>query len=159
MSICHKPVAVLAAAAVMAVLVPVFLAGQTAEPKAELPALITSCGQSNAPTTIKIVMQRLKMAYDIDPLATPEMLQAKAKAGTPYRTLGTANASRSSARIEDLKRLQGGGDRDDQSIDAGAPHSDLLVVKEGKRRRRPSSSPRRSPHLREDPGPEPWEAV
>ncbi|HMA53278.1 MAG TPA: DUF6305 family protein [Acidobacteriota bacterium] len=84
---CHKPVAVLAAAALAAVLVPVSLAGQTPEPKAELPVLITSCGQSNGPTTIKIVLQRLKMAYDIDPLATPETLQAKAKAGTPYKSL------------------------------------------------------------------------
>jgi hypothetical protein len=52
-----------------------------------VPALITSCGQSNGPTTIKIVMQRLKLAYDIEPLATPDTLQAKAKAGTPYKTL------------------------------------------------------------------------
>jgi hypothetical protein len=29
----------------------------------------------------------LKLAYDIDPLATPETLQAKAKAGTPYKSL------------------------------------------------------------------------
>ena len=82
----HKAVAVIAVAAATA-LVPLALAAQAPEPKAETPALITSCGQSNGPTTIKIVMQRLKLAYDIDPLATPETLQAKAKAGTPYKSM------------------------------------------------------------------------
>ena len=164
----HKPVAVLAALAVVAVLVPVILAGQTAEPKAELPALITSCGQSNGPTTIKIVLQRLKMAYDIDPLATPETLQAKAKAGTPYKTLiitmgaslkgmgaagieiedelARAAALIAEARKEGIKiigahieglkrRSQGaaaGDTTDEQSIDAVAPNSNILLVyKEG----------------------------
>ena len=168
MSRCHKPVAVLAAAAVIAVLLPVSLAGQTAEPKAELPVLITSCGQSIGPTTIKVVLQRLKMAYEIDPLATPELLQAKAKAGTPYKSLiitmgaslkgmGAAGIqiedeiNRASvliaearkegikvigAHIEGLKRRSQGaaaGDTtDEQSIDAVAPNSDiLLVLKEG----------------------------
>mgnify|MGYP001581711437 CR=1 FL=1 len=79
--------AVAAAAALVFVLLPAALAVQAQEAKAELPVLITSCGQSNGPTTIKVVMQRLKMAYDIDPLATPETLQAKAKAGAPYKTL------------------------------------------------------------------------
>jgi len=168
MSRCHKPVAVLAAAAVIAVLVPVALAGQTVEPKAELPVLVTSCGQSIGPTTIKVVLQRLKMAYEIDPLATPELLQAKAKAGTPFKSLiitmgaslkgmGAAGIqiedeiSRASAliaearkegikvigaHIEGLKRRSQGaaaGDTtDEQSIDAVAPNSDiLLVLKEG----------------------------
>ena len=83
----HGSVAVLAAAAFIFALVPITLAGQTQEAKAELPVLVTSCGQSIGPTTIKVVLQRLKMAYDIDPLATPETLQAKAKAGTPYKSL------------------------------------------------------------------------
>jgi hypothetical protein len=168
MSRFHKPVAVLAAAAVIAVLVPVALAGQTAEAKAELPVLITSCGQSIGPTTIKVVLQRLKMAYEIDPLATPELLQAKAKAGTPYKSLiitmgaslkgmGAAGIqiedelARAAAliaeahkegikvigaHIEGLKRRSQGaaaGDTtDEQSIDAVAPNSDiLLVLKEG----------------------------
>jgi hypothetical protein len=168
MSRFHKPVAVLAAAAVIAVLVPVALAGQTAEAKAELPVLITSCGQSIGPTTIKVVLQRLKMAYEIDPLATPELLQAKAKAGTPYKsliiTMGAslkgmgaagiqiedelaraavliAEARKEGikvigAHIEGLKRRSQGaaaGDTtDEQSIDAVAPNSDiLLVLKEG----------------------------
>ena len=168
MSRCHRPAAVLAAAAVIAVLVPASLAGQAAEPKAELPVLITSCGQSIGPTTIKVVLQRLKMAYEIDPLATPELLQAKAKAGTPYKSLiitmgaslkgmGAAGIqiedelARAAAliaeahkegikvigaHIEGLKRRSQGaaaGDTtDEQSIDAVAPNSDiLLVLKEG----------------------------
>ena len=163
----HKAAAVLAVAAAT-VLVPLVLAAQAPEPKAETPALITSCGQSNGPTTIKIVMQRLKLAYDIDPLATPETLQAKAKAGTPYKTLiitmgaslkgmGAAGIeiedelARTAAliaearkegikiigaHIEGLKRRSQGaaaGDTtDEQSIDAVAPNSNILLVyKEG----------------------------
>ena len=83
----HRSAAALAAAAFVFALVPAAFAAQTQEAKAELPVLVTSCGQSIGPTTIKVVLQRLKMAYDIDPLATPETLQAKAKAGTPYKTL------------------------------------------------------------------------
>jgi len=143
-------------------------AGQAPAAQAELPVLVTSCGQSIGPTTIKVVLQRLKMAYDIDPLATPETLQAKAKAGTPFKsliiTMGAslkgmgaagieiedeldraaaliAEARKSGvkiigAHIEGLKRRSQGaaaGDTtDEQSIDAVAPNSDiLLVLKEG----------------------------
>jgi hypothetical protein len=163
----HRSAAVLAAA-VFIVLVPAGLAAQAQEAKAELPVLITSCGQSNGPTTIKVVMQRLKMAFDIDPLATPETLQAKAKAGAPYKTLiitmgaslkgmgaagieiedelARAAALIAEARkqgiriigahIEGLKRRSQGaaaGDTtDEQSIDAVAPNSNILLVyKEG----------------------------
>ncbi len=163
----HRSAAVLAAAVLIA-LVPAGLAAQAQEAKAELPVLITSCGQSNGPTTIKVVMQRLKMAFDIDPLATPETLQAKAKAGAPYKTLiitmgaslkgmgaagieiedelARAAALIAEARkqgiqiigahIEGLKRRSQGaaaGDTtDEQSIDAVAPNSNILLVyKEG----------------------------
>ena len=156
------------AAATVFVLVPATLAAQVQEVKAELPVLITSCGQSIGPTTIKVVLQRLKIAYEIDPLAPPEILQAKAKAGTPYKTLiitmgaslkgmGAAGiaiedelaraaaliaeARKQSikivgAHIEGMKRRSQGaaaGDTtDEQSIDAVAPNSDiLLVLKEG----------------------------
>jgi hypothetical protein len=80
-------IAALVAASFILSLSPPTAAGQAAAAKAELPVLITSCGQSNGPTTIKIVLQRLKMPYDIDPLATPETLRAKATAGTPYKSL------------------------------------------------------------------------
>ncbi len=168
MSSLHRSAAILAAASLAFVLVPATLMGQAPEAKAELPVLITSCGQSNAPTTIKVVMQRLKMAFDIDPLATPETLQAKAKAGTPYKTLiitmgaslkgmgaagieiedelARAAALIAEARkegiaiigahIEGMKRRSQGaaaGDTtDEQSIDAVAPNSAILLVyKEG----------------------------
>ncbi|NTU51542.1 MAG: hypothetical protein HGA94_03780 [Candidatus Aminicenantes bacterium] len=81
----HRSAAALAAAVV--IVFPAALAAQAQEAKAELPVLVTSCGQSNAPTTIKIVLQRLKLAFDVDPLATPEALRAKAQAGTPYKSL------------------------------------------------------------------------
>jgi hypothetical protein len=82
MSRLHRSAAVLAAAALAAALIPLGLGAQTAEAKAELPVLVASCGQSIGPTTIKVVLQRLKLAYDIDPLATPETLKAK-----PYKSL------------------------------------------------------------------------
>ncbi len=83
----HRSAAALAAAAFALALLPAAPAAQTPEARAELPVLVTSCGQSNGPTTVKIVLQRLKMAFDIEPLATPETLQAKAKAGAPYKSL------------------------------------------------------------------------
>ena len=164
----HRSAAALAAAAFVFALVPTAFAAQAQEAKAELPVLVTSCGQSIGPTTIKVVLQRLKMTYDIEPLATPETLQAKAKSGTPYKTLiitmgaslkgmGAAGieiedelaraaaliaeARKSGvkiigAHIEGMKRRSQGaaaGDTtDEQSIDAVAPNSDiLLVLKEG----------------------------
>ena len=164
----NRSATALAAAALVFAFVPAAFAAQAQEAKAELPVLVTSCGQSIGPTTIKVVLQRLKMTYDIDPLATPETLQAKAKAGTPYKTLiitmgaslkgmGAAGieiedelaraaaliaeARKSGvkiigAHIEGMKRRSQGaaaGDTtDEQSIDAVAPNSDiLLVLKEG----------------------------
>lgn len=162
----HRSAAILIA--LVLALGPAALAVRAQEVKAELPVLITSCGQSNGPTTIKVVMQRLKMPYDIDPLATPEMLQAKAKAGTPYKSLiitmgaslkgmgaagiqiedelARAAALIAEARKEGVKiigahieglkrRAQGaaaGDTTDEQSIDAVAPNSNILLVyKEG----------------------------
>jgi hypothetical protein len=162
----HKVLA--AAAMLVMVVLPIAVAAQAPEAKAELPVLVTSCGQSNGPTTIKVVMQRLKMAYDIDPLATPETLKAKAKAGTPYKSLiitmgaslkgmgaagiqiedelARAAALIAEARKEGIKiigahieglkrRAQGaaaGDTTDEQSIDAVAPNSNILLVyKEG----------------------------
>ena len=145
-------------------------AGQAAvpQPKAQTPVLVTSCGQSLGPSTIKVVLQRLKLANDIDPLATPATLQAKAQAGTPYKSLiitmgaslkgmGAAGISIDDelkraaaliaearkegitvigAHVEGMKRrAQGaaaGDTTDEQSIDAVAPNSNILLVyKEG----------------------------
>ena len=83
----HRWLVACAAAAVALICAPMSRAGQDRPAKAETPALITSCGQSPGPTTVKVVMQRLKLVYDIDPLATAATLQAKAKAGTPYKSL------------------------------------------------------------------------
>ena len=137
-------------------------AGQ--EAKAETPVLVTSCGQSLGPSTIKVALQRLKLDYEVDPLATAATLQAKAKAGTPYKSviitmgaslkgmgaagiaiedeLDRAAALIAEARKEGLtvigahvegmkRRAQGaaaGDTTDEQSIDAVAPNSDILLV-------------------------------
>jgi len=168
MSSFYKSPSVFLAAALVLFLAPASLLGQGQEAKAELPVLVTSCGQSIGPTTIKVVLQRLKLAYDIDPLATPDILQAKARAGTPYKSLiitmgaslkgmGAAGIeiedelARAAALIAEARKLgvkvigahieglkrraQGaaaGDTTDEQSIDAVAPNSDiLLVLKEG----------------------------
>jgi len=168
MSIFYKSRSVFLAAALVLFLAPASLLGQGQEAKAELPVLVTSCGQSIGPTTIKVVLQRLKLAYDIDPLATPDVLQAKAKAGSPYKSLiitmgaslkgmGAAGIeiedelARAAALIAEARKLgikvigahieglkrraQGaaaGDTTDEQSIDAVAPNSQiLLVLKEG----------------------------
>jgi len=157
----HRFAAILVAAAL--VLLPARLKSQTPEAKAELPVLVTSCGQSIGPTTIKVVLQRLKMEYDIDPLATPETLKAKPyksliiTMGASLKGMGAAGIeiedelARAAAliaearklgikvigaHIEGLKRRSQGaaaGDTtDEQSIDAVAPNSAiLLVLKEG----------------------------
>ena len=143
-------------------------AGRDQAVKAETPVLVTSCGQSPGPNTIKVVLQRLKLAGDTDPLASPETLLAKAREGAPYKSLiivmgaslkgmGAAGISIDDeikraealiaearkagitvigAHVEGMKRrAQGaaaGDTTDEQSIDAVAPRSDLLLVyKEG----------------------------
>jgi hypothetical protein len=143
-------------------------AGQDQAPKAETPVLVTSCGQSPGPTTIKVVVQRLKLDFVIEPLATPATLQKKSPAGAPIKSLvivmgaslkgmGAAGISIDDelartaeliaaarkqgitiigAHVEGMKRrAQGaaaGDTTDEQSIDAVAPNSDLLLVyKEG----------------------------
>jgi len=168
MSSLHKFPAAFLAAVLALSLGPASLLGQGQEARAELPVLVTSCGQSIGPTTIKVVLQRLKLAYDIDPLATPDVLQAKAKSGTPYKSLiitmgaslkgmGAAGIeiedelARAAALIAEARKLgikvigahieglkrraQGaaaGDTTDEQSIDAVAPNSNiLLVLKEG----------------------------
>jgi len=55
--------------------------------KAEEPALLTSCGQSPGPVMLKVIMQRVKIAYELNSLATPADLKSKQEAGTPYKSL------------------------------------------------------------------------
>ncbi|NPV83913.1 MAG: hypothetical protein HPY46_10080 [Candidatus Aminicenantes bacterium] len=142
------------------------LPGQAAT--ASAPILLTSCGQSPGPAIIKVVLQRLGLPFELDPLATSSSLQKKKEAGQPYgsiiivmgaslKGMGAAGISIDDeikrinqliqearkqglkvigAHVEGMKRRSQGaaaGDTtDEQSIDAVAPQSDLLLVnKEG----------------------------
>jgi len=162
----HRSAAAFVAASLA--LIPVTLASEGEEVKAEVPILVTSCGQSIGPTTIAVVLKKLGLSYDKNELATPETLQTKAKSGTPYKSLiitmgaslkgmgaagieiedelARAAALIAEARKEGIKiigahieglkrRAQGaaaGDTTDEQSIDAVAPNSALLLVlKEG----------------------------
>ncbi|MCX8159453.1 MAG: DUF6305 family protein [Candidatus Saccharicenans sp.] len=138
--------------------------GATASP----PILLTSCGQSPGPAIIKVVLQRLGLPFELEPLATAASLQKKKESGQPYgsviivmgaslKGMGAAGISIEDeikrisqliqearkqglkvigAHVEGLKRrAQGaaaGDTTDEQSIDAVAPQSDILLVnKEG----------------------------
>jgi hypothetical protein len=131
--------------------------------KAGTPVLITSCGQSPGPVMLKVILQKVGIAYELNPLATNADLKAK-----PYKSLiivmgaslkgmGAAGISIDDelkrigalideahklkitvigAHIEGMKRRAQGADAgdttDEQSIDAVAPKSDILLVnKEG----------------------------
>jgi len=138
------------------------LNAQDPEAGFEPPVLITSCGQSPGPTTVKVVLQRLKIPFENEPLATPETLRAKGAEGfktviivmgASLKGMGAAGISiddeinRVSALIAEARKLgikiigahvegmkrraQGaaaGDTTDEQSIDAVAPGSDLLLV-------------------------------
>lgn len=69
-----------------------FSASQPEIPEADLPVLITSCGQSPGPILLKAIFRRLKLefepkAYEIIELATAEDLKAGVDAGTPFKSL------------------------------------------------------------------------
>lgn len=55
--------------------------------KAALPVLLTSCGQSPGPTQFEIFFKRLKMDYVLSLNATPADITAKAKSGTPFKSV------------------------------------------------------------------------
>ncbi|RKY85562.1 hypothetical protein DRQ09_07115 [candidate division KSB1 bacterium] len=63
------------------------IAQEKTSPKAELPVLITSCGQSPGPVRLKVFMKRLKFPFDYNLHATAADLVKKKEAGTPYKTL------------------------------------------------------------------------
>ncbi len=150
-------------------LVPSFsTAGQAQAPKADVPVLLTSCGQSPGPIILKVILQKLGLAYEINSLATAEVLKSGNKGGLSYKTLiivmgaslkgmGAAGISiddelkRTAALIAEAKRMKitiigahvegmkrrsqgaaAGDTSDEQSIDAVAPKSDILLInKEG----------------------------
>lgn len=65
---------------------------QTELPKTELPVLITSCGQSPGANMVNALFIRLKLnsdpkAYEMDPLASSELLQTARDEGAGYRSL------------------------------------------------------------------------
>jgi hypothetical protein len=140
-----------------------FAAGQAAAPKASPPVLVTSCGQSQGPAMLNVILKRVGVVYEILPLATPQDLKAKGcktliiTMGASLKGMGAAGISIDDelkriaelidaakkakitiigAHIEGMKRRAQGADAgdttDEQSIDAVAPKSDiLLVIKEG----------------------------
>ncbi len=61
--------------------------GQAQEPKASPPILLTACGQSPDTSTMKVVIQKIKIPYDLVDLATVQDLAKKKSSGTPYRTI------------------------------------------------------------------------
>ena len=64
-------------------------AAQTAEFKAPQPILVTSCGQSMAPTMMKVILQKAGLTYAIEPLAGA----AELKAGGAKTLIVTMGAS------------------------------------------------------------------
>jgi len=54
------------------------------KPLANPPVLLTSCGQSPGPAIIKVVLQKLNIEFELNPLATAASLQQKKAAGQPY---------------------------------------------------------------------------
>ncbi len=60
---------------------------QGSEQKAELPVIVTSCGQSPGPMKIKVFMKRLNLKHEYNLLASAADLQAAKEAGKPYKSL------------------------------------------------------------------------
>lgn len=73
-------------------IVPAMEGTQAETPSADLPVLITSCGQSPGATMIKVIFMRMKLVsegtpYEINELATAEDLKTKKEAGAPYKSI------------------------------------------------------------------------
>lgn len=65
---------------------------QADAPEAELPVLVTSCGQSPGASMLKSIFMRMKLehqpkAYETNMLATADDLKSAKDAGTPYKSL------------------------------------------------------------------------
>jgi len=70
----------------LGLLVPAAARAQSAV-RAEEPVLLASCGQSPGPVMLKVVMQKLKMGFELNSLASASDLKSKKDAGTPYKSL------------------------------------------------------------------------
>ena len=55
--------------------------------KAELPVLLTSCGQSPGPVRVKVFLKRLKFDHEYNLQATAADLIDKKKEGKPFKSL------------------------------------------------------------------------
>lgn len=135
------------------------LSAQAPLAKAGTPVLITSCGQSPGPVMLKVILQKVGIAYDLNPLAANADLKTKPYKsviivmGASLKGMGAAGISIDDelkrvgalideakklkitvigAHIEGMKRRAQGADAgdttDEQSIDAVAPKSDILLV-------------------------------
>lgn len=63
------------------------LLAQDKQIKAELPVLVTSCGQSPGPMKLKVFLKRLKFDHVYDLHVTVDDLIAKKKEGKPYKSM------------------------------------------------------------------------
>lgn len=76
---------------ILTTLLMIFIIGQSViaqdAVKAELPVLVTSCGQSPGPMKLKVFLKRLKFDHDYKMVATVADLVAKKESGTPYKSM------------------------------------------------------------------------
>jgi len=63
------------------------LLGQEATASAELPVLVTSCGQSPGPVYLRVFLNRLGYDFEFNTLATVQDMAARRQAGTPFKSL------------------------------------------------------------------------
>jgi hypothetical protein len=63
------------------------LKAQTAPLTAELPVLLTSCGQSPGPTRIQFFLNRLELEHEFLEMATAQDLADRQASGNPVRTV------------------------------------------------------------------------
>jgi len=84
---CGRWIAGLAVAALLLVASQTPLRAQDAPLTAELPVLLTSCGQSPGPLQIKFFMNRLDITHEFLDMATADDLKSRQAAGTPVKTI------------------------------------------------------------------------
>jgi hypothetical protein len=92
MKTCHKVLLISIAICFFLSVTSEILEASVEMPKADLPVLITSCGQSPGANMIKVIFMRLKLdfepkAYELNELASAADLKANKEAGTPYKSL------------------------------------------------------------------------
>jgi len=135
------------------------LGAQDAPVTAELPVLLTSCGQSPGPERVRFFLRRLDMEHEFLEQATAQDLSRFSSVlivtGASLKGMGAAGVSmrdelsRTAALIEEARRLgmtiigahvegmarraQGaapGDNSDEMSIDAVMPLADLMIIRQ-----------------------------